>query len=155
MARLSGACYVIRHDKRVKLGHSTIRWIAILFLAIVLGSSLIPVSAAPPSAPHVPEWAAKFLSAWYYSFNQGDASGVAVLFSEKARLQETVGRAEIQKTLAAEFEKKQRRCQGDFDGFKVLGGSCCGLGVMKHALTRRVVMERPPQRRNGGYLCSK
>ena len=82
-----------------------LRWIAILLLGTVLGSSLISVSAAPPSAPRVPEWATKFLSAWYYSYNRGDASGVAALFSENARLEATEGRAEIQKTLAAEFEK--------------------------------------------------
>jgi ketosteroid isomerase-like protein len=105
-----------------------LRWIATLLLGTVLGSSLIPVSAAPPLAPHVPEWATKFLSAWYYSFNRGDASGVAALFSENARLEETVGRAEIQKRLAAEFEKTQRRCQGDFDGFKVLGDLAVGWG---------------------------
>ena len=105
-----------------------LRWIAILLVGTVLGSSLIPVSAAPPLAPHVPEWASKFLSAWYYSFNRGDASGVAALFSENARLGETEGRAEIQKRLAAEFEKTQRQCQGDFDGFKVLGDLAVGWG---------------------------
>jgi ketosteroid isomerase-like protein len=104
------------------------RWIAILLLGTVLGSSLVPVSAAPPLAPRVPEWATKLLSAWYYSFNRGDASGVAALFSENARLEETEGRAEIQKRLAAEFEKTQRRCQGDFDGFKVLGDLAVGWG---------------------------
>jgi len=105
-----------------------LRWIAILLLGAVIGSSLIPVSAATPLAPRVPEWAAKFLSAWYYSFNRGDASGVAALFSENARLGKTKGRAEIQKTLASEFEKSPRRCQGDFDGFKVLGDLAVGWG---------------------------
>jgi ketosteroid isomerase-like protein len=105
-----------------------LRWIAILLLGTVLGPSLIPVSAASPLAPRVPEWAAKFLSAWYYSFNRGDASGVVALFSENARLEETEGRGEIQKRLAAEFEKTQRRCQGDFDGFKVLGDLAVGWG---------------------------
>jgi ketosteroid isomerase-like protein len=105
-----------------------LRWVAIILLGTVLGSSLIPVSAAPPLASPVPEWATKFLGAWYCSFNRGDASGVAALFSENARLGETVGRAEIQKTLAAEFEKTQRRCEGDFDGFKVLGDLAVGWG---------------------------
>jgi len=94
----------------------------------VHGSFQVPVSAATPSAPGVPEWAAKFLSAWYYSFNRGDASGVAALFSEHARLQETEGRAEIQNKLAAEFEKTQRRCQGNFDGLKVLRDLAVGWG---------------------------
>ena len=105
-----------------------LRWIAILVLGTVLGSSLAPVSAAPALAQRVPEWATTFLSAWYYSFNRGDASGVAALFSEDARLGETKGRAEIQKTLAAEFEKTQRRCQGGFDGFEVLGNLAVGWG---------------------------
>jgi ketosteroid isomerase-like protein len=104
------------------------RWIAILLLGTVLGSSSMPISAAPSLASGVPEWATTFLSAWYYSFNRGDASGVAALFSENARLGETNGRAEIQKTLAAEFEKTQRRCHGDFDGFKVLGNLAVGWG---------------------------
>jgi ketosteroid isomerase-like protein len=105
-----------------------LRWIAIFILGTVLGSYLIPVSAGPSLAPRVPEWAVEFLSAWYYSFNRGDASGVAALFSQNARLEETEGRAEIQKRLAAEFEKTQRQCQGDFDGFKVLGDLAVGWG---------------------------
>jgi hypothetical protein len=104
------------------------RWIAILLLGTVLGSSSMPISAAPSLESHVPEWATTFLSAWYYSFNRGEASGVAALFSENARLQETNGRAEIQKRLAAEFEKTQRRCEGDFNGFKVLGNLAVGWG---------------------------
>jgi hypothetical protein len=39
-----------------------------------------------------------------------------------------LGRAEIQKTLTAEFKKTQRRCEGDFDGFKVLGNLAVGCG---------------------------
>jgi ketosteroid isomerase-like protein len=105
-----------------------LRWIAILLLGTVLGSSSTPVSAVPAPAPRVPEWATTFLSAWYYSYNRGDAAGVAALFSEDARLGETKGRAEIQKTLTAEFEKKQRRCQGNFDGFRVLGELAVGWG---------------------------
>jgi ketosteroid isomerase-like protein len=105
-----------------------LRWIAVLLVGAVIGSSLIPVSAATPLAPRVPEWATKFLSAWYYSFNRQNAEGVAALFSESARLGNTNGRAEIRKTLAAEFEKTQRRCQGGFDGFNVLGDLAVGWG---------------------------
>jgi ketosteroid isomerase-like protein len=105
-----------------------LRWIAILILSTALGSLSTPVSAAPGLPPRVPDWATSFLSAWYHSFNGQDASGVAALFSENARLGETTGRAEIQKTLAAEFEKTQRQCQGDFDGFKVLGDLAVGWG---------------------------
>jgi ketosteroid isomerase-like protein len=104
------------------------RWIAILLLGTVFGASSTPVSAAPSLRPRVPDWATTFLSAWYHSFNRQDASGVAALFSENARLGATTGRAEIQKTLAAEFEKTQRQCQGDFDGFKVLGDLAVGWG---------------------------
>jgi hypothetical protein len=60
------------------------------------------------------------------SYNRGDATGVAALFSENARLGETKGRAEIQKTQAAEFAKTRRRCQGGFDGFKVPGNLAVG-----------------------------
>jgi ketosteroid isomerase-like protein len=105
-----------------------LRRIAVLLLGAVVGTSSTPVSAAPALASRVPEWATAFLSAWYYSYNRGDASGVAALFSENARLGETKGRAEIHKTLAAEFEKTQRRCQGDFDGFEVLGDLAVGWG---------------------------
>jgi len=104
------------------------RSIAILLLGTVIGASSTPVSAALAPASGVPEWATTFLSAGYYSFNRGDASGVAALFSENARLGKTKGRAEIQKTLASEFEKSPRRCQGDFDGFKVLGDLAVGWG---------------------------
>jgi ketosteroid isomerase-like protein len=103
-----------------------LRWIAIPLLVTVLGSSLTSVSAAPAPAPRVPEWATTFLSAWYYAYNRGGATGVAALFSENARLGDTKGRAEIQKTLAAEFEKTERRCQGNFDGFEVLGNLAVG-----------------------------
>jgi ketosteroid isomerase-like protein len=104
------------------------RWMAIPLLATVLGSSLTSVLAAPVATPRVPEWATAFLSAWYYAYNRGDATGVAALFSEDARLGDTKGRAEIQKTLAAEFEKTQRRCQGGFDGFEVLDDLAVGWG---------------------------
>jgi ketosteroid isomerase-like protein len=104
------------------------RGIAILLLGIGLGSSSMPLAAAPSLASRLPEWATTFLSAWYYSYNRGDASGVAALFSENARLGETKGRAEIQKALATEFEETQRRCQGDFDGFQVLGDLAVGWG---------------------------
>lgn len=105
-----------------------LRWIAVLLLATVLGSSSASVSAAPAAPSRVPEWATTFLSAWYYSYNRGDATSVAALFSEDARLGETKGRAEIQKRLAAEFEKTRRRCQGNFDGFEVLGNLAVGWG---------------------------
>jgi ketosteroid isomerase-like protein len=120
------------------------RWFAILFLGTVLGPSSMPISAAPALAPPVPEWATNFLRAWYYSFNRGDASGVAALFSDDARLQETAGRAEIQKRLAAEFEKTQRRCQGDFDGFKVLGDLAVGWGHESCVETTRSAGKAPP-----------
>jgi ketosteroid isomerase-like protein len=84
----------------------------------------------------VPEWATKFLSAWYYSYNRGDATGVAALFSENARLAATEGRAAIQKTLAAEFEKTPRRCEGDFDGFKILRDLAVGWGHETCVTTR-------------------
>jgi ketosteroid isomerase-like protein len=105
-----------------------VRWIAILLLGAVFAASSTPVWAASPQASRVPEWATTFLSAWYYSFNRGDASGVAALFSENARLGDRMGRAEIQKTLASEFEKTPRHCQGDFDGFRVLGNLAVGWG---------------------------
>jgi ketosteroid isomerase-like protein len=121
-----------------------LRWIAILLLGTVLGSSSTPVSAAPALAPRVPEWATTFLSAWYYSYNRGDALGVAALFSENARLGETKGRAEIQKTLAAEFEKTQHQCHGDFDGFKVLGNLAVGWGHETCVETTRNAGKAPP-----------
>ncbi len=105
-----------------------LRWITILLLGTALGSTLIPLSAAPAAEPRVPEWATKFLSAWYYSWNRGDASGVAALFSENARLGETNGRAEIEKVLAGILEKRQCQCQGNFEGFKVLGDLAVGWG---------------------------
>lgn len=104
------------------------RWTAILLFGIALGSLSTPVWATPGLPPRAPDWATKFLTAWYHSFNGQDASGVAALFSENARLAGTTGRAEIQKVLAAEFEKSHRRCQGDFDGFKVLGDLAVGWG---------------------------
>ncbi len=105
-----------------------LRWITILLLGTQLSSFSTPVSAASREPLRVPDWATTFLSAWYHYFNGQDASGVAALFSENGRLAETTGRAGIQKRLAAEFEKTQRRCQGDFDGFKVLGDLAVGWG---------------------------
>jgi ketosteroid isomerase-like protein len=113
-----------------------LRWIVTLLLATVLGSSLASASPARALAPRVPEWATKFLSAWYYSYNRGDATGVAALFSENARLAATEGRAAIQKTLAAEFEKTPRRCEGDFDGFKILRDLAVGWGHETCVTTR-------------------
>jgi ketosteroid isomerase-like protein len=120
------------------------RWIAILLLGTVLGSSSMPIAAAPSPASRLPEWATTFLSAWYYSYNRGDASGVAALFSENARLGETKGRAEIQKTLAAEFAEAQRQCHGAFDGFKVLGDLAVGWGHETCVETTRNVAKAVP-----------
>ena len=128
-----------------------LRWIVTLLLATVLGSSLASASAARALAPRVPEWATKFLSAWYYSYNRGDATGVAALFSENARLAATEGRAAIQKTLAAEFEKTPRRCKGDDLRFCAI---LRWVGVMKHASQHEMV-EKLIERRSNGYLYLK
>jgi ketosteroid isomerase-like protein len=102
------------------------RQIAVLLLLIV-SCGFARSSPAEATRP-IPSWAANFLRSWYASFNQGDAAGIASLFSEGARLGDLQGRTAILKSLEAQFEKTQYQCTGAYDGLKTLGNLTVAWG---------------------------
>jgi hypothetical protein len=90
--------------------------------AIVVGLLIAACGlSATPAQVDVPAWAAAFLQSWYSAYNDGDAAGLAALYSSDALLGinnghngalGATGAPAIGASLAKESEKSRRTCEG-------------------------------------------
>jgi ketosteroid isomerase-like protein len=103
-----------------------LRGATVAVVSLLAGSAL---ANAPATSP-VPSWAGTFLDSWYTAYNNGDAAGVAALFTRDALLgfnngraggSVAMGRAGIEAALTTVFARSRYTCRGSYDGVQQLG----------------------------------
>jgi uncharacterized protein (TIGR02246 family) len=96
-----------------------------------LGVALAALSLAAPAgeASVAPAWAREFLRDWYASYNAGDATHVAGLFTVDATLGTDRGRTAIVAALNRAFVETEFGCTGHFESFRQIEDLAVGWGV--------------------------
>jgi uncharacterized protein (TIGR02246 family) len=89
---------------------------------------VVPCALAQEAAA-VPKWADEFLHSWYAAYNRGDATAVASLFTDSAKLGPDRGRGAIQANLKRAFAKTNYNGTGRLETIREIGELAVGWGV--------------------------
>lgn len=96
---------------------------------VVLALWIVVPSAFAHEVGVIPKWAEEFLRSWYAAYNRGDATAVANLFTDSAKLGPDQGRGAIQANLKQAFARTNYNCTGRFEAIREIGELAVGWGV--------------------------